>query len=144
MRSRVRSIGIMLAVLTFAGIQNASAQTMVTVEFTTSFPFTVGNSTVPAGTYTIKPDIDNLQILELTGKSATVLFEVEVAHAQHMHSETELVFSRYGNSYVLKSIWVEGLDSGSETIPGEGERHVAKSADDKSEHRVAARRTRGQ
>ena len=65
MRSLIRSIGIVLAVLTFASVQNASAQITGAVEFTTSFPFTVGNTTVPAGNYTIRPDDDNPQILEL-------------------------------------------------------------------------------
>jgi hypothetical protein len=140
MRSLVRSIGIVLGVLTFAGVQNASAQIIDTVRFTTSFPFTVGNTTVPAGSYAIRPDDDNPQILELTGKNASVLFQTEVAQARETPSKSELVFSRYGNSYVLKNIWVEGSDSGAETMPVEGERHAAKHPGAKGEQRVAARK----
>ena len=140
MRSLVRSIGIALGVLIFAGVQNASAQIIDPVEFTTSFPFTVGNTTVPAGSYAIRPDDDNPQILELTGKNASVLFQTEVAQARETPSKTELVFSRYGNSYVLKNIWVAGSDSGAETMPVEGERHAAKHPGAKGEQRVAARK----
>jgi hypothetical protein len=140
MRSLVRSIGIALGVLTLASVQNASAQITSTVEFTTSFPFTVGNTTVPAGNYTIRPDDDNPQILELTGKNASVLFQTDVATERETPAKTELVFSRYGGSnYVLKNIWVEGSNSGVETTPAEGERHAAKGGA-KSEQRVAGRR----
>jgi len=122
MRSLVRSIGIALGVLIFAGVQNASAQIIDPVEFTTSFPFTVGNTTVPAGSYTIRPDDDNPQIFELMGKDASALFQVQGADVRAIPSKTEVVFSRYGNTYVLKSIWVEGSTSGVETVSGEGER----------------------
>ena len=141
MRSLVRSIGIALGVLTLASVQNASAQITSTVEFTTSFPFTVGNTTVPAGNYTIRPDDDNPQILELTGKNTSVLFQTDVATERETPSKTELVFSRYGGSnYVLKNIWVEGSNSGVETTPVEGERHAAKHPGEKGEQRVAARK----
>jgi hypothetical protein len=140
MRSLVRSIGIALSVLTFAGVQNASAQIVDTVDFTTSFPFTVGNSTMPAGSYTVRPDADSPQILELQGKNASALFQVEFASALKTPAKTEVVFSRYGNTYVLKNIWVEGLDSGVETMSAEGERHAAKNSGAKTEHRVAAQR----
>jgi hypothetical protein len=56
MRSSFRSIGIAAGILVVAGVQNASAQITDPVEFTTSFPFTVGYATVPAGRYTIRPD----------------------------------------------------------------------------------------
>jgi len=140
MRSFVRSIAIASGVLLLAGVQSASAQIIGPVEFTTSFPFTVGNTAVPAGSYTIRPDDDNPQILELTGKNASVLFQIDPAQAPKTPSRTELVFSRYGNSYVLKNVWVEGSDSGAETLPVEGERHVAKHPGAKGEQRVVARK----
>jgi hypothetical protein len=140
MRSLIRSAGIALGVLMFAGAQNASAQIIDTVEFTTSFPFTVGNTAVPAGSYTIRPDDDNPKILELFGQKTSALFQVDAVDAPSTPSKTELVFSRYGDSYVLKNIWIEGSTSGAKTLPAEGERHVAKHPGAKGEQRVAARK----
>jgi len=139
MRSLVRSIVVVVGVLGLAGARNASAQIIDNVDFTTSFAFTVGNSTMPAGSYTIRPDDDNPQVLLLQGKNAAALFQVEPAAAPQTPSKTEVVFSRYGKSYVLKSICIEGSDTGAEAIPAEGERHAAK-AGTKTEQRVAARR----
>ena len=140
MRSLVRSIGIAGGILVLAGVQNASAQIADTVEFTTSFPFTVGYATVPAGSYTIRPDDDNPELLELTGTHTAVLFETQSAEAREMPSKTELVFKRYGSGYVLKDIWVEGSRAGAETMTVESERHLAKHSGAQGEQRVAARR----
>ena len=123
-----------------AGVQNASAQIIDPVEFTTSFPFTVGNSTVPAGRYTLRPDDDNARIVELTGAHTAVLFETRDAQANQTPSKTEVVFKRFGDGYVLKDIWLEGSNSGAETIAAEGERHVAKRRGVQSEQRVAGRK----
>jgi hypothetical protein len=142
MRSLVRSIGVLLGILTLAGVQNAGAQIVDTIEFTTTFPFTVGNATVPAGSYTIRPDEDASQIFELGGKNTAVLFQVASIEAHQTPSATELVFSRYGDRYVLKNIWVAGSDSGEETMAAEGERHAAK-AGAKSEQRVPGRKKSG-
>ena len=140
MTSLVRSVGVAGGILMLAGVQNASAQIADRVEFTTSFPFTAGNATMPAGSYTIRPDDDNPQILLLTGSRASVLVETEVAHARQTPSKTEVVFKRYGAGYVLKDVWVEGSDSGAETKVVEAERHAAKQRGAEGEQRVAGRK----
>jgi hypothetical protein len=141
MKSLVRSIGIAGGILVLAGVQNASAQIVDPVEFTTSFPFTVGFATVPAGSYTIRPDQDNPQILELTGAHTAVLFETDFAQARETPAKTEVVFKRYGDRYVLKDIWIEGLTGGSESRNVESEKHAAKNSGAASEQRVSARKT---
>jgi hypothetical protein len=141
MRSFVRSIGIAGGILVLAGIQNASAQVTNPVEFTTSFPFTVGNSTMPAGAYTIRPDDDNPEILQLTGKQGSVLFQTNAARSVGPAPKTEVVFKRYGDAYILKTVWLSGSDEGAEALPQEGERHVAKHGGSATEQRVAAKKT---
>jgi hypothetical protein len=140
MKSLVRSIGIAGGILMLAGVQNASAQITDPVEFTTSFPFTVGYATVPAGSYTIRPDDDNLEVFELTGAHGSVLFQTLNTQARQTPSKTEVVFKRYGDGYVLKNIWLEGSDTGAETVAVEGERHLAKNQGSASEQRVAGRK----
>jgi hypothetical protein len=141
MRLLVRSIVIAGGILVLAGSQNASAQIVYPVEFTTTFPFTVGNATVPAGSYTIRPDENEASVLELTGAGASVFFETEVAQPRKDRSKDELVFQRYDGGYVLKSIWVAGSDIGYVTVPAKGERRVSKRGPSQSEEHVAARKT---
>ena len=139
MRSFVRSIGIAGGLLVLAGVQNADALITETVEFTTSFPFAVGSATVPAGSYTIRPDEDDPRILMLTGAHASVLFETADTQARERPSKTEVVFQRYGDEYVLKDIWMEGEYVGAESKASEAERHMKKH-ESNGEERVAARK----
>jgi hypothetical protein len=136
----VRSIGIAAASLVLAGVQNASAQIIYPVEFSTAFPFTVGNTNVPAGNYTIRPDDDNPSMFELTGPHTSVLFQTEEAQARETPAKTEVVFKRYGNGYVLKQIFLGGSNSGAETIPVEGEKHASKQPGPQAEQHVAAKK----
>ena len=139
MRLLFRSIGIATGILVLAGVQSASAQITNAVEFTTTFPFTVGQATVPAGSYTIRPDDDNPAVFELTGSHESVLFEANSAQARETPSKTEVVFRRYGEGYVLKNIWVEGSEIGAEATTVEAERHVAKRHALEGEQRIEAR-----
>lgn len=123
-----------------AGIRTVSAQLEYPVEFTTAFPFTVGDATVPPGTYTIRPDDDNPAILELTGGRVTVLFLTNNAAAAAAVARSEVVFKRYGDTYVLKTIWVDGSSTGAMSVAAEGERHATKNQGAESEERVAAQR----
>jgi hypothetical protein len=140
MRSLVRSIGLAAGVLVLAGVQNARAQIVDTVEFTTTFPFTVGNATMPAGHYSIRQDDDNGQVLELIGDHSSVLFETISTTAPTPAPKTEVVFQRRGDTYVLKTIWLAGETTGAETMAAEGERHAAKHAGAASQQRVDARK----
>jgi hypothetical protein len=139
MRSLVRSIYIAGGILMLAGVQNASAQIIDRVEFTTAFPFTVGHATVPAGSYTITPDDDNPQFLQLRGDHVGVFFQTENTEARELPSKTEVVFKKYGDGYLLKEIWIAGLNSGAETMAAEPEKHMAKHLAAKADQRVAAR-----
>lgn len=123
-----------------AGVHSASAQITDPVEFTTSFPFTVGFAKVPAGSYTIRPDDDNPAVYELSGAHTTVLFQMMGTQARETPSKTEVVFKRYGDGYLLKDIWLEGSNTGAEAIAVEGERHMVKHGGSALEERVAARK----
>ena len=87
MKSLLRSIIIAGALLAVAGAQRASAQIDTSIEFTTSFPFTVGNTTVPAGSYSITPDDQEPQVLELRGGRTSVLFVTESAQPKELPSK---------------------------------------------------------
>jgi hypothetical protein len=141
MKPLTRSFGVACAVLMLAGVQNASAQITDSVEFTTSFPFTVGNARVPAGSYTIAPDFDDPSIFQLTGAHTAVLFQTDTAQAPTTPSKTEVVFTRYGDGYVLKDIWMEGDSVGAESRTAEAEKHMATSPGTASERRLAATKT---
>lgn len=140
MKTLIRSVVVAGVLLVLVGVRPASAQIIGQVEFTTAFPFTVGNATVPAGSYTINPDLDNPQILELTGSNIGMFFQVTNAEAPQGPTKTEVVFKRYGQRYVLHGIWLAGSPDGVETTMAEAETHYAKQGTPTGEQRVEGRR----
>jgi hypothetical protein len=138
MTTLIRSIVVAGVLVVLVGVHTASAQIIGPVEFTTAFPFTVGNATVPAGSYTISPDFDNGQILELTGSNTGVFFQAANVETQKLPSKTEVVFKRYGDGYVLHSVWVAGTRDGVEASATEAEKHHAQKGAPIGEERVEA------
>ena len=137
-----RSIVLAAGIAAVVGVYDASAQIDTSLEFTTSFPFTVGNATLPAGSYRISPaDLEDPQVLRIEGTHASVLFLTESAQPSQAPSKTEIVFSRYGDRYVLKSIWVHDSAIGYLAEAALGERHAVKRGGSSTPERVTARRT---
>jgi hypothetical protein len=95
------------ALTTLMGATAAHAQVTEAMQFKTTFPFTVGNTKYPAGSFTIKPadDGDNT-VLELTnGKITTVVLVEPEAPNPNQAVKDEVVFNKYGDEYVLNEIW---------------------------------------
>jgi hypothetical protein len=134
-------IMLFTAVATVSGAALAHAQVSDPVEFTTTFPFTVGNTTMPAGAYEIRRDTDNGTVyrIESAKKHIGTLFEVEPTSVKKAPAKSEVVFKRYGQGYVLKSVWEEGSTDGIETAMVEAERHHVKGGGTVTETRIPAR-----
>jgi hypothetical protein len=142
MKSVSHRVMLFTAVATLSGAALAHAQVTDPVEFTTSFPFTVGNTTMPAGSYEIRRDTDNGTVyrIESQKKHIGTLFEVEGTSMSKAPQKSEVVFKRYGSGYVLKSVWEEGSTEGVQTVMVEAERHHVKNGGTPTEHHVAARK----
>jgi hypothetical protein len=101
----------------------------------------VGDATLPAGSYTISPaDDENPEVFRIEGGHASVFFVTESAQASQAPSRTEIVFSLYGDRYVLKNIWVEGSAIGYQAEATLGERHAVKRGASSTSQRVTARK----
>jgi hypothetical protein len=113
------------------------------VEFTTDFAFTVGNTTMPAGKYEIRRDTDNGSVYRIDSPKNHVgtLFEVEGTSMNKAPAQSEVVFKRYGEGYVLKSVWEEGSTEGVQAVMTEAERHHVKHGGVSTEHHVKADKT---
>jgi hypothetical protein len=141
MTSLFRSSVLAAGLVVLAGVTNASAQIEGEIEFTTSFAFTVGNTTVPAGSYTINRVDEDPQVLELRGGRASVLFRTESVQPKQLPAKDEVVFSKYGNGYVLKNVFAAGSEIGYAAENALGGRRIAKGGGTPTEARVDARKT---
>jgi hypothetical protein len=88
-------------------VNNAQAQLVERLRFTTSFPFTVGNTNFPAGNYLIGPADDNNDgVLRISGGHLAAFMTVIPDGAKaNEPKDNELTFERLGDHYVLAQIW---------------------------------------
>lgn len=85
------------------------------------FAFQVGGQALPAGHYIVAPKGDAVQIFDSQTHS---LFVPVHSASRAADSESKLVFHRYGDSYFLSEVWVQGNTIGKELFPSRSEREL--------------------
>ena len=127
MKTLVRNLLLVPVALAWMSSAIASPQITERITFSTKFPFTVGNTTFPAGTYSIKPTEES-EVMEITsadGKNSA-LFETMMTELPNPASKGEVLFKKYGDSYVLSAIYEAGTKIGAMTLKVHAERQYAK------------------
>jgi hypothetical protein len=130
-----------LGLIGVVGLGSASAQITGPVNFTTTFPFTVGRSTLPAGSYTVRPVGPENSDLALLITGATnhqgVMFLTERTSSTTPAKDSDISFVRYGNHYFLKNIEISGEEEGVEAAMTRDEMREAHEHPVKTTHKVA-------
>jgi hypothetical protein len=119
MKTLVRSLVVAGGLAVLAGAVPASAQVLEEVTFTTSFPFTVGQKTLPAGTYSVRPAYEgDGALLEIRGRHDTAIFLGQNAGTPRGNpSQDTVIFDRTGDHYVLSEIWDGADQEGTDRVP---------------------------
>jgi hypothetical protein len=107
---------LVAAGLVIASAGTASAQLTTTMKFTTTFPFMVGQRTMPAGAYTVTPLEADHALLELRSGRTAVLMLTEKDTPAAGPRQDEVIFSRKGDTYVLREVWDASTATGAEAI----------------------------
>ena len=94
------------------------------------FNFNVGEKTLPAGDYVVKPnrpDSNGAWLIQSTDGHNSVLVNTRSLQASKAQKRTRLVFNKYGDQYFLSQIWTDGSDSGRELRMRGQERDLEKN-----------------
>jgi hypothetical protein len=131
MKPIVCKLFVLLMVMGTLGVVDARAQLGgPEVRFTVSSSFVAGDASFPAGTYSITQEHqDDAQILLITDDSnahSAVLLG-EFIDSDLPHKKTEVIFKKYGNTVVLKQIWLLGQTTGYLVPRSYKEQEVAKN-----------------
>ena len=126
---------LLLPLAAYPGAQISTSQT-----FKTTFAFTAGNTTFPAGSYEVRP-VDNetgvVQIMASPGGTPSAFVEVIGAKGKEKPGKSDIVFQKYGDKYLLKTIWDVSSGTGVTTVATHAEKMHAKSGAP-TEHHVEA------
>ncbi len=92
-----------LAAASLLTVGNASAQTG-SVQATVPFNFTVGNTELPAGTYTISATSENVIVVRNKDLPRISMLSMTVGDDATSAKGEELVFHKYGEQYFLSEL----------------------------------------
>jgi hypothetical protein len=129
------------AVLVTTTAASANAQVLDRITFRTNFPFVAGNTTLPAGSYTVTPMDDDPSVLELSNGKVSVLLDTEGDQPGRAPSKTEVTFNKYGNTYVLHEIVDPEAQGGAVILPSHAEKRHQKAHGTPTPQAVAASKT---
>lgn len=100
-----------LVLTTVAGLSAAKAQGSANTGMVANIPFefSVGDKTLPAGQYTVRPINSNsatkvLQIRSMTSSASALLMTDSVIGK--LKDNAQLIFHRYGNEYFFAQAWM--------------------------------------
>ncbi|MEG9436028.1 hypothetical protein JAO29_07600 [Edaphobacter sp. HDX4] len=121
-----------------------SAQITNGLDFTTSFPFYVGNAQMPAGSYMVtQSDMDDtILIIRNDDGSHAALIDFTPTQSDTYHANSDVTFHKYGNTEYLNRLWVEGQQYGMKVVPTKAESKLA-AATNTVEHSLAANKLSG-
>jgi len=114
---------VLLAVVIGLMTTSSAVAQQATVVANVPFDFSVHDATLPAGQYKISETGDHLlSINSVNGKHLfTTINSVDSATPK---TQSELVFRRYGDQYVLSEIWIAATEIGDSLPPTNRERHL--------------------
>jgi hypothetical protein len=102
----------LLTAIVLLAAASASAQTN-RIKIKVPFDFYLGNISLPAGEYQVDKTSDLRNQLVFSRKGSPGVFVgYDAAETLAASSRTELVFHRYGTTYFLYQVWVEGEHRG--------------------------------
>src|ERR1700752_2931960 len=99
------------------------------VDFTTAFPFYVGNAKMPAGSYRITQiDINNEDLLvqSVDGKYSAFVDAIPTQAAEP-HAHSDVTFHKYDNVEYLDRAWVAGESDGTQVRASKAELKAAST-----------------
>ena len=110
-------------------LASASAYAEQEIKAQIPFPFHMGASALPSGSYTVDTRVERkvLRFTSADGKSSAVILS-HAAQSLLTPTQPKLVFNRYGDEYFLSQVWAGGSNTGHELAASRLEKEVAAAA----------------
>lgn len=128
MKRQIANLLGVFGLLLVAACANAQS---VNVKANVPFDFVVDNATMPAGAYSIQSINDGIGsptlLIRGTAKKAMRLVGSDAAESVKAAETSHLLFHRYGDTYFLVQVWMQGEQHGREFRKSRREAEVAKN-----------------
>jgi hypothetical protein len=124
---KVSKLVVRMGLLSMLSVMPLAAQIVDGVDFTTAFPFYVGDAKMPAGSYKITQSGNDESILQIQSKDGahSAFIEFMPTHSAQFHAHSDVTFHKYGDTEYLNRIWVGGQKYGMRVEPTKSEMKAA-------------------
>jgi hypothetical protein len=130
-----------IGLISLLSVLPLAAQVGNGVKFTTPFPFYVGDTKMPSGSYTLtQPDDLNFQIAIIRGADGkhNAAFSVNPTENPQTPNSSKVVFQRYGDNLYFNRVIVQGYETGMVALKTKAEKKAALMATAVEERSVVA------
>jgi len=125
----ILAIALVLA-STLTAAATASAQDR-RIQATVPFSFTVGSTTLPAGTYTIGSNASTPDVLNVSNwQKGVSILTAGRANQSNPERADVLVFHKYGDQYFLSQIRTDGASMNVDLTPSKAEAKARKQSEE--------------
>lgn len=129
MNSKVFTLMVVSGLLVVLGVAPVGAQTNVRLTANIPFEFMAGDKRLPAGEYTVNPQIEPGVLRIQNDESRDSAFAITNAvETLNYSDQAKLIFHRYGNLYFLSQVWTLGGNVGRELPKSKVEREASQTA----------------
>jgi hypothetical protein len=122
----------LLFVLTAVSV-NSQGRSESNIAGNIPFDFSVGDTKLPAGNYTLQrialtSSFDRIVIKSADGRGDSHTVMTMPNRTSEVQKESKLIFNRYGDQYFLSQVWMAGSDTGRDLFQSRNERDLAKGS----------------
>jgi hypothetical protein len=139
MKTLLKTLGASSLLCLFLAVPGV-AQLSNGMDFSTTFPFSVGTTKMPAGAYTISQSDQMQGMIRITDSSGkhTAMVEFTPMQAETTHASSDVTFRRYGKEEFLNTVLVGGQKYGMQIEPSKAEKTLA-AAQKPETHKVSGK-----
>jgi hypothetical protein len=130
-----------IGLISLLSVLPLAAQVGNGVKFTTPFPFMVGDTKMPSGSYFLtQPDDLNFQIAIIRSEDGkhNAAFGVNPTEDPQTPNQSKVVFQKYGDNLYLNRVIVQGYETGMVALKTKAEKKAALMATAVEERSVVA------
>jgi hypothetical protein len=130
-----------IGLISLLSVLPLAAQVGNGVKFTTPFPFYVGDTKMPSGSYSLtQPDDLNFQVGIIRSEDGkhNAAFGVNPTDNPQTPNQSKVVFQRYGGNLYLNKVIVQGYETGMVALQTKAEKKAALMASAVEERSVVA------
>ena len=127
MKNILKMLGA-IGLLCLTSAMPATAQIANSLSFRTTFPFTVNNTKMAAGTYEVRQNGQGVLKISDSSGAHSVLVEYTPMTADTPHASSDVTFNRYGGAEFLNMLWVGGQRFGMQLQQGNLEKKLAATS----------------